>query len=145
LVRSQPPRTIYTCQLAHINGRGYEGVDVGPGRISLDHTGRRTLGRAGLSTRVCECSKRLFGVNQGLIDQLWNDIREATVRWNRWWRTSGLPHSIGFTTPSRMTWPTRFRESKQLDVEPGVENSHQEILNFRDGFGINRPVAERPS
>lgn len=57
-------------------------MNVRAGRISLDHTGRGTLGRAGLGTRIRECGERLFGVNQGYIDQLWNNMRERTVRWN---------------------------------------------------------------
>jgi len=54
-------------------------VDIRPGCISWDHTSRGTLDRSGLSTRIRERGERLFGVNQGRIVQLWNDIREGTV------------------------------------------------------------------
>ena len=65
--------------LAHINGGSYERVDVRPGHISLDHTSRGTLDRAGLSTCIRECGERLFRVMEGSIEQLWSDMREETV------------------------------------------------------------------
>ena len=65
--------------LTHVDDGGYECVNVRPSRISLDHTGRETLGRAGLGARICECGERLFGVNQACIDQLWSDMREGSL------------------------------------------------------------------
>ena len=73
-------RNIHCNEQAHVDGRSEELPDVGPGHITMDHTGGVTFGGAGLGACVCEGSECLLAVGTAQVGILWNDIKEG----NKW-------------------------------------------------------------